>query len=383
MLSLKRTIITASILLIAVLLFNIFGYYYIGYKHTRQKKGAEAEKLASSQQVLIHQATNSAYVAFIHHSFTESQYVNQVARVKSFFSRLDSSHKALSRMLAEDEFDSDPQDEKHRRIFSTASRHFDSISQIFTRVLGNVSRSDGYLYNSGLKEAEQNYVAALQELAEALRHMEERLSSDILVMNRCIIITLIVALVFLAIVIIAPIFRQSIRNYNNLQASLAEIKKSEALLRTVIDSTPDLIFVKDREHRFRLVNKAMAAESGKSPRDFIGKTELDFGIPEEQIYGNPEKGIKGLRADSERVLQTGETIHIPEEEVCINGRTKVVSAVKVPLRSQDGGIWGVLCYIHDITDRVMAEKKLQESEQKYRYLFNENPFPMWVFDPTT
>lgn len=383
MLSLKRTILASSILLIAVLLFNIFGYYYIGHKYAQQKKREDAEKLASSQQVLIHQVTNSAYVAFIHHSFTESQYSDQIARVESFFSRLDSSHKALTRMLAEDVFDSGSQHEKHRQIFSTASRHFDSISYIFNRLLTNASRSDRYIYNSGLKEEELNYVAALQELTEELRHMEDRLSRDILVMNRFVIITLIIALVFLATVIIAPIFRQSIRNYNNLQASLAEIRKSEALLRTVIDSTPDLIYVKDREHRFRLVNKAMAAESGKSPRDFIGKTELDFGLPEELVFGNPDKGIKGLRADSEQILQTGETIHIPEEEVHINGRTKVVSAVKVPLRSPDGGIWGVLCYIHDITDRVMAEKKLQESEQKYRYLFNENPFPMWIFDPQT
>jgi PAS domain S-box-containing protein len=383
MLSLKRTILIAGILLIAVLLFNIFGYYYIGNKYAQQKKREEAEKLASSQQVLIHQATNSAYVAFIHHSFTESQYGVQVARVQSFFSRLDSSHKALSQILAEDGFDSGSPDEKHRQIFSAVSIQFDSISHIFNRVLRSEKRSDSYLYRSGLKEAEQRYVAALQELTEELRHWEERLSSEIMVMNRFIIITLIVALVFLTIVIIAPIFRQSIRNYNNLQASLAEIKKSEALLRTVIDSTPDLIYVKDREHRFRLVNKAMAAESGKAPRDFIGKTELDFGLSEELVYGNPEKCIKGLREDSERVMQTGEAIHIPEEEICINGRTKVVSAVKVPLRSHDGGIWGVLCYIHDITDRVMAEKKLQESEQKYRYLFNENPFPMWVFDPVT
>lgn len=383
MLSLKRTILITGILLIAVLLFNIFGYYYIGNKHAQQKKREEAEKLASGQQVLIHQATNSAYVAFIHPSFTESQYADQVARVQSFFSRLDSSHKALSRMLAEHGFDSGSRDEKHRQILSAVSAHFDSISHIFNKVLRSEKRSDTYFYHSGLKAAEQGYVAALQELTEELSHREESLSSDILVMNRFIIITLILALAFLTIVIIAPIFRQSIRNYNNLQASLAEIKKSEALLRTVIDSTPDLIYVKDREHRFRLVNKAMAAESGKEPRDFIGKTELDFGLPEEMVYGNPEKGIKGLREDSEKVLQTGETIRIPEEEICINGRTKVVSAVKVPLRSHDGGIWGVLCYIHDITDRVMAEKKLQESEQKYRYLFNENPFPMWVFDPAT
>ena len=44
------------------------------------------------------------------------------------------------------------------------------------------------------------------------------------------------------------------------------------------------------------------------------------------------------------------------------------------------GSFGVTCYFYDLTDRVVFEKKLRESEAIYRDLFENNPIPMWVYD---
>jgi PAS domain S-box-containing protein len=37
----------------------------------------------------------------------------------------------------------------------------------------------------------------------------------------------------------------------------------------------------------------------------------------------------------------------------------------------------------DITERIETQKQLQQSEEQYRYLFQRNPLPMWIFDPQT
>ncbi len=75
------------------------------------------------------------------------------------------------------------------------------------------------------------------------------------------------------------------------QEAIATVQANEALMRTIIDSTPDWIFVKDTDHRYRLVNQAYADAMNLSLDEFIGKNDIEIGFPEEIVKGNPEKSI--------------------------------------------------------------------------------------------
>lgn len=143
---------------------------------------------------------------------------------------------------------------------------------------------------------------------------------------------------------------------------LSEARQSEELLRTVINSTPDWIFIKDLNHRYLLVNQSFASSMGKSPDFFVGKNDIEAGFPEELVKGNHQKGFKGFWDDDLEVIRLGRSTFTENEPNIVNGRLQYFSTVKVPLRNSDGYIWGVLGFAHNNTDRKLVEERLQRKD---------------------
>ena len=141
-----------------------------------------------------------------------------------------------------------------------------------------------------------------------------------------------------------------------------ETRASEELVRTVIDSTPDWIYIKDNTHRYRLVNHGYASALHLEPEDFIGKDDLELGYSEDQVKGNPEKGIRGFWADERLVLETNQPQHYPEDVTTVDGRVRIFDTFKTPLRDVYGTPWGVLSFARDVTD-------LQNLLQQNRVLY--------------
>jgi PAS domain S-box-containing protein len=144
---------------------------------------------------------------------------------------------------------------------------------------------------------------------------------------------------------------------------LAEMKQSEQLLRTVINSTPDWIYIKDLGHRYLLVNQAFGDSMHLSPQDFVGKNDLEIGFPEEIVKGDLSKGIRGFWSDDKEVISTGKSKFIMEEPSIIDGKPQVMSTVKVPLIDSEGFVWGVLGFVHNITELKKTEENLRKKDQ--------------------
>lgn len=124
------------------------------------------------------------------------------------------------------------------------------------------------------------------------------------------------------------------------------------LLRTLIDSYPDLIYIKDKNHKFQVINKAQAKALGTvSVGEAIGKTDFDF-------YKN-EHAQKYLHF--EKMLYSGETNEINQEEVVHskkNGTLNILTT-KVKYFDSQGNLAGLIGIGRDITRLKDNEKELK------------------------
>ncbi len=137
-----------------------------------------------------------------------------------------------------------------------------------------------------------------------------------------------------------------------------ELERQRAFLRQVIDTDPNYIFVKDSDGRFLLVNRAMAALHGSTPQDMIG---LDSGA----LFQSKEEFEPHLRADRE-VIATGRPFAFVAHNF-LGGKERWLTVAKVPMAQPDGTMH-ILGVAMDITERHLAEEKLNESNQELQQL---------------
>jgi PAS domain S-box-containing protein len=139
------------------------------------------------------------------------------------------------------------------------------------------------------------------------------------------------------------------------------LHKERAFLRQVIDLNPNLIFAKDRQGRFTLVNQAVADIYGTTVDALIGKTDADFNR-------NLEEVEMFRRADLE-VMDTLQERFIPEESITdAAGIVRWMQTVKRPVLSQDGTANQVLGTATDITRRKQADLELEQQRSELAHL---------------
>jgi PAS domain S-box-containing protein len=164
-----------------------------------------------------------------------------------------------------------------------------------------------------------------------------------------------------------------------LRQALQHTENQSRLLRTVIDATPDWIFAKDRNFRYVLVNQSYANAIGKTVEEIVGKDDLELGFSEELVFGNPSADIRGFRTDDEAVL-AGETIHNSyDPATCVDGSLHIFDTKKFALYDNEGNIFAVLGFAHDITESYTAEEALRQREQQLQKITATVPGMVYQF----
>jgi PAS domain S-box-containing protein len=134
------------------------------------------------------------------------------------------------------------------------------------------------------------------------------------------------------------------------------LESQRAFLRQIIDINPNLIFVKDRDGRFTLVNQAVADAYGTTVDELIGKTDADF---------NPNRDeVEFFHRMDLEVMATLQERFIPEEHITdARGKVRWLQTVKRPILEKDGSTAQVLGTSTDITQRREAESELRQQRE--------------------
>ncbi|MFN8375266.1 MAG: PAS domain S-box protein [Anaerolineae bacterium] len=150
-----------------------------------------------------------------------------------------------------------------------------------------------------------------------------------------------------------------IRDITDRKQAQLEIAEERNLLRTVIDAVPDMIYVKDLQHRMVLNNIAHTKALGmNAPADAAGKTDFDL---------FPAEMAAKFHADEQQIFRTQQAImNIEERSRSVNGQEMWALTTKVPLRNVQGQVVGLVGITHDVSDIKASQEALQRSEQQFR-----------------
>ena len=156
-------------------------------------------------------------------------------------------------------------------------------------------------------------------------------------------------------------------------AALAEqSERRRRLYETVLNNTPDLVYVFDLEHRFTYANKVLLQMWGRTWDESIGLTCLELGYPDWHAAMH-DREIEEVKATRRPI----------RGEVPFEGAfgLRTYEYIFVPVVGPDGEVEAVAGTTRDVTERKQYEQALGESEQRFRTITNAMPQMVWTALP--
>ncbi len=148
----------------------------------------------------------------------------------------------------------------------------------------------------------------------------------------------------------------SFRDATERRRAARQLQDSERWLRQVIDLMPQLVFAKDEDGRFVMVNQPAAQAFGCTVEEAIGKLDCELGGGTGQV--------DRFLAEDRQVIESGLPLRIPEtESLDAQGNVRWAETVKFPVKVLGSDRPGVLAVVSDTTERRLLEQELRQSQK--------------------
>ena len=178
---------------------------------------------------------------------------------------------------------------------------------------------------------------------------------------------------FLLLAAVYYVLRKDIMERRRAESKL---HASEERFRLLVDEATDYaIFMLDPSGRVASWNQGAERIKGYKASEILGRHFSCFYSAEEVRSGKPERELQVAVAEG-RYKEEGWRIRK-------DGSRFYASVVITALKNETGKLQGFSKITRDITEQKRAEEMLEESEERHRKLFDNNPHPTWVFDRET
>ncbi|MCY2687541.1 PAS domain S-box protein [Salinimicrobium sp. TH3] len=152
------------------------------------------------------------------------------------------------------------------------------------------------------------------------------------------------------------------KDITRLKESEVAVYRSERKFKALVQEGSDLIGILDLNGKYKFVSETSSSVLGISPKDFIGKTAFDFMHPEDQERVIEE--FSGLEFKNQIQID-------PFRFKNAKGEWRWVQTKATNL-TNDPAVGGIVTNSRDITDQIISQKAIKESEERYRSFFENS-----------
>lgn len=151
-----------------------------------------------------------------------------------------------------------------------------------------------------------------------------------------------------------------------------ELANERGYLQTLLETIPDLVWLKDPNGVYLSCNKTFERFFGASAANIVGKTDYDF-VPRELADFFRQNDQATMAKGSPSINE--ESLTFADDGYCGDFET-----TKTPMRDAKGRIIGVLGIAHDITRHKALELELRDKDAQFRLAIESSPDGFWVVD---
>ncbi|OOY54708.1 hypothetical protein BOW11_11260 [Solemya velum gill symbiont] len=149
-------------------------------------------------------------------------------------------------------------------------------------------------------------------------------------------------------------------DHEKLVQSESELSHQKGFLKTLVQTLPDLVWLKDPDGVYLACNQRFEEFFGATEAEIVGKTDYDFLDPELVDF---------FREYDRKAMMKGAP-SVNEEKITFasDGHEELLETTKTPMFDMDGKLIGVLGIGHNITEHRKSQEIIQQSELKFRSL---------------